>query len=210
MLDLNLVGNKFICMTQIGDGTAKVEGVTFLVAQIKAENVVRGCGAPGSINAKQSRALLFPWNLSGRLTVPEIRSAMKITLYYATGKEVVSNQGKARIHKALHDCGFGVMGLHDVSLLLGTWGTLNCPMRHHVKPRTLPYSHVATTPGSNSSLRDFLPLTSHSAYTSIFSLAPYSQQSLRTEYSHWQTVEHGQACPLDLVRVLNLKKEHGT
>jgi hypothetical protein len=35
MVDLDLVGNEFICMSQIGDGTAKVEGVTFLVAQEK-------------------------------------------------------------------------------------------------------------------------------------------------------------------------------
>jgi hypothetical protein len=85
---------------------------------------------------------------------------------------------------------------------LGTWGKLP-PIRHHEKPRTLPYSHVATTPGSNSGLRDFL----------LFSLTSYSHKSLRTEYAHWQTVEHGQACPLGLVspvRVLNLKKEHGT
>jgi hypothetical protein len=35
MVDLDLVSNEFICMSQIGDGTAKVEGVTFLVAQEK-------------------------------------------------------------------------------------------------------------------------------------------------------------------------------
>jgi hypothetical protein len=122
------------------------------------------------------RALLFPCNLltnlTVRLTVPEIRSAMKITLYYATGKEVISNQDKARIHKALHDCGFGAGNL-------GTWEPgVNYPMRHHVKPRTLPYSHVATTPGSNSGLRDFLP-PSHSGYISIFSLTSYSDTLIR-------------------------------
>ena len=29
MLDLDLVGNEFICMSQIRDGTARVKGVTF-------------------------------------------------------------------------------------------------------------------------------------------------------------------------------------
>jgi hypothetical protein len=61
---------------------------------------------------------------------------MKITLYYATGKEVISNQGKARIRKALHDCGLGLWGfeawwLHDVCQTAGKLGSwepgVNCP-----------------------------------------------------------------------------------
>jgi hypothetical protein len=58
MLDLDLVGNEFICMSQIGDGTAKVEGVTFLVAQDRRRECRSGLRGPG-FNAKQSRVLVF-------------------------------------------------------------------------------------------------------------------------------------------------------
>jgi hypothetical protein len=146
---------------------------------------------PG-FNAKQSRVLLFPCNLSVRLTVPEIRSAMKITLYYATGKEVISNQGKARTHKALRDCGFGVVArrLSDRRLgswepgMAGSWGKLPDATSRETTDPTL----FSRGDNSRKQLRSqrLPPSLSFCLYKHfLFDLIlRYSHKSLRTEYTH--------------------------